>query len=52
MTPMKDPIVNNISDMLIFSFLTNKQVKNKVAIGLKFLMIPRKVSDTYLTMEY
>ena len=52
MTPKKDPIVNKISDMLIFSFLTNKQVRNKVAMGLKFFIIPRKVSDTYLTMEY
>ena len=52
MTPIKDPIVNNISDMLILSLLTNKKVRNKVAMGLKFLTIPRKVSDTYLTMEY
>lgn len=52
MTPIKDPTVNNISDMLIFSFLTNKQVRNKVAMGLKFFIIPKKVSDTYLTIEY
>jgi hypothetical protein len=52
MTPINDPIVNNISDMLTFSLLTNKQVRNKVAMGLKFFIIPRKVSDTYLTMEY